>query len=181
MVWVRHFNYLSFERFGLPTPVYVNLVRDPLERVISFFYYRRAGWNIVERIKAFPDEPLPDPEFLRKDYETCVLEGDPECSYIKGSISPETETGDHRRQVMNYCGQEIECASWDSMYALNKAKENVMNHYVVVGLVEMWEETLEVLEHKVPFFFQGAREVFSKNKKKIRGMAHNRHKGFVSE
>ena len=45
-----------------------------VERVISFFYYRRAGWNIVERKLAFPDEPLPDPAFLRKDFENCVLE-----------------------------------------------------------------------------------------------------------
>ena len=42
--------------------------------MISFFYYRRAGWNIVERKLAFPDEPLPDPAFLRKDFETCVLQ-----------------------------------------------------------------------------------------------------------
>ena len=46
-----------------------------VERVISNFYYRRAGWNIVERKLAFPDEPLPDPAFLRRDFETCVLEG----------------------------------------------------------------------------------------------------------
>ena len=45
-----------------------------MERVISFFYYRRAGWNIVEEHLAYPDKPLPDPEFLRKDFETCVLE-----------------------------------------------------------------------------------------------------------
>ena len=45
-----------------------------MERVISNFYYRRAGWNIVERKLAFPDEPLPDPAFLRRDFETCVRE-----------------------------------------------------------------------------------------------------------
>ena len=45
-----------------------------VERVISFFYYRRAGWNIVEEHLAYPDKQLPDPEFLRKDFETCVLE-----------------------------------------------------------------------------------------------------------
>ena len=28
----------------------------------------------MERKLAFPDEPLPDPAFLRRDFETCVRE-----------------------------------------------------------------------------------------------------------
>ena len=46
-----------------------------VERATSNSYYQRAGWNIVERAKAFPNEPLPDPAFLRRDFESCVLEG----------------------------------------------------------------------------------------------------------
>lgn len=53
-------------RFGLPQPIYVNLVRDPIERVISWYYYVRAPWYYVERKIAFPDLPLPDPKWLKK-------------------------------------------------------------------------------------------------------------------
>ena len=74
-VWVRHLNFIDFNALGLANPQWLGLVRDPVERVISNFYYRRAGWNIVERAKAFPNEPLPDPAFLRRDFESCVLEG----------------------------------------------------------------------------------------------------------
>ena len=95
-VWVRHLNYIDFNALGLANPQWLGLVRDPVERVISNFYYRRAGWNIVERAKAFPNEPLPDPAFLRRDFESCVLEGDAECLYIQGSTNSEAETGDHR-------------------------------------------------------------------------------------
>jgi len=56
-----------------------------------------------------------------------------------------------------------------------------MNHYVVVGLVELWEESLEVMEHLVPYFFKGAREMYTQKYKKIRGMAHNKHKVMVSD
>ena len=35
------------------------------------------------------------------------------------------------------------------------AKINVDKHYTVVGVLEMWEDTLEVLENKLPFFFKG--------------------------
>jgi hypothetical protein len=59
---------LTSLRFGLPMPIYVNMVRDPVERVISWYYYVRAPWYFVERKRAFPDLPLPNPNWLRKVY-----------------------------------------------------------------------------------------------------------------
>ena len=37
----------------------------------------------------------------------------------------------------------------------------------MVGVVELWDETLEVLEHTLPFFFKGAAEMFAKKKKEV--------------
>ena len=180
-VWVRHFNFLDFDSLGLATPSWINMVRDPVERVISNFYYRRAGWNIVERKLAFPDEPLPDPAFLRRDFESCVLEGDPECSYLENSIDTAWETGDHRRQMMLFCGQREVCARFNNQEALELAKRNVAKHYSVVGVLELWEDSLEVMEHQLPFFFRGAREVYKNKFQQVRKMSQNFHKGFVSE
>lgn len=59
-------NELFYFRWGLPQPIYVNIVRDPVERVISWYYYVRAPWYYVERKQAFPDLPLPDPAWLKK-------------------------------------------------------------------------------------------------------------------
>ena len=39
--------------------------------------------------------------------------------------------------------------------ALETAKANVVKHYAVVGVLEMWDESLEVMENTLPFFFSG--------------------------
>ena len=72
-------------RFNLEMPIYVNMVRDPVERVISWYYYirsvrklkqhserkwadlfLRAPWYFVERKRVFPELPLPNPNWLKK-------------------------------------------------------------------------------------------------------------------
>ena len=44
-------------------------------QIVSWFYYWRAAWNVVERKLAFPEQPLPDPKMLRMDFDTCVRTG----------------------------------------------------------------------------------------------------------
>lgn len=41
LVWTRHYNFFNPEDFGVPPFIFINIVRDPVERVISDFYYRR--------------------------------------------------------------------------------------------------------------------------------------------
>ena len=65
--------------------------------------------------------------------------------------------------------------------ALEVAKVNVMKHYAVVGVTEMWEESLEVMEHTLPFFFSGVTEIYREQQTHRRNQNQNFHKGFVSE
>ena len=58
----------------------------------------------MSRIMDMPHEPLPDLDSLKKDFDTCVLEKDPECTYIEGSSA--LGFGDHRR-----CGALVKSIS----------------------------------------------------------------------
>jgi len=154
-VYVKHVCFVNFTQFNLPMPIYVNMVRDPVERVISWYYYVRAPWYFVERKRAFPDLPLPNPNWLKKDYDTCVRRGDKECRYQDGD-----ERDDFGQLTEFFCGQDDDCTGFNTEVAMRKAKENVEKHYAVVGVLEELNKTLTVLEHYVPRFFKGAKDVY---------------------
>ena len=94
--------------------------------------------------------------------------------------------------MMQFCGQMPFCTAFNSRQAMEEAKKNVevsfqvvgvvtiviLNttiiviiimkvSYPVVGVVELWDETLEVLEHTLPAFFKGATEMYAKKKKEV--------------
>ena len=47
-VYVKHMTFTNFSSFGLPKPIYFNIVRDPVDTVISFFNYNRDPDHIKE-------------------------------------------------------------------------------------------------------------------------------------
>ncbi|KAJ0178213.1 hypothetical protein K1T71_006036 [Dendrolimus kikuchii] len=177
--YIKHVCYTNFTRFGYPAPIYVNVVRDPVERVISWYYYVRAPWYYVERKRAFPDLPLPDPAWLKKDFETCVLSGDRECRYIEGETHE--GIGDHRRQTLFFCGHEPNCTPFNSLEALQRAKRVVEENYAVVGVLEDMNATLLAFENYVPRFFEGAKDLYWEELNTFNQINRNAFKPQVTE
>ena len=70
--------------------------------------------------------------------------------------------------MSQFCGQEAWCNNFNSERAMMVAMRRVEDQYLVVGVTEMWEETLKVLEHLLPAFFRGALQMYrSKGRTKI--------------
>ena len=53
-----------------------------------------------------------------------------------------------------------ECDVFGSEEGLNRAKYNVEKYYAVVGILEKWHESLELMERYVPRFFKNARSAY---------------------
>ena len=67
----------------------------------------------MDRLNNFPEEPLPDPNNLRQDFASCVLQGSPECLFVSGQGMGDSQAG-HRRQMSQFCGQEGWCGDFNS-------------------------------------------------------------------
>ncbi|XP_063966713.1 heparan sulfate 2-O-sulfotransferase 1-like [Lytechinus pictus] len=66
-----HFAYLDFPRFGSHiNPIYINMVRSPLDRFISYYYFLRHGDNFrpsLSRHRARSNEQKAEDEGLYTD------------------------------------------------------------------------------------------------------------------
>ncbi|KQS44237.1 heparan sulfate 2-O-sulfotransferase pipe isoform X4 [Drosophila erecta] len=178
--YTKHVAFLDFDLLGEPWPIYINLVRDPVERLVSWFYYIRSPWHFGERRNAFGDAiPLPDIDWLKKDFNRCIEERDPECVYEQMEMG---NLGDHRRQSLFLCGQNMAvCMPFNSHEAMQRAKKNVEKHYAVVGTWEDTNTTLSVLEGYIPRFFGGAKDEYYALRKILGNVNMNSYRPGISD
>ena len=50
----------------------INMIRSPVDRIVSLFHFLR-------RKKRFKKKPIPPKEWFMKDFDNCVISGDLEC------------------------------------------------------------------------------------------------------
>ncbi|XP_036336971.1 heparan sulfate 2-O-sulfotransferase pipe-like [Rhagoletis pomonella] len=157
-VFVSHVNYLNFTKYEKPRPIYVNMVRDPVERVISWYYYIRSPWIFVPKRRKSQRE-MPNPQWVNTEFDQCVLRGDKVCTYIEGSTLE--RVGDHRRQTLFFCGHNArKCLPFNTKLPMQIAMRTVEEEYAVVGTWEDTNVTLSVLENYIPSYFRGAKNMY---------------------
>ena len=70
-----------------------------------------------------------------------------------------------------FCGHSIECLTFGSKAALQRALDNIERYYPVVGVLESLDDTMVVLERALPLFFSDIQELNRKSK----GTQTNKH------
>ncbi|XP_017035084.2 heparan sulfate 2-O-sulfotransferase pipe-like [Drosophila kikkawai] len=156
-VYVEHMNYMNLRPLHFPQPIFINLIRDPIERVISWFYYKRTPWNSVKMFEI--TGIFQNRSHYVKSFEDCVLTHDPECRYDFG-LKFKEDSADHKRQSLFFCGHSPICEPFNTPGAIARAKQNVERDYSVIGSWEDVNVTLTVLEHYIPRFFKGSTDVY---------------------
>ncbi|ROT71383.1 Heparan sulfate 2-O-sulfotransferase [Penaeus vannamei] len=83
VAYTRHLYYFNTTRLGFPRAAWVAIVRHPVERLISQFYYARIPSRYLEN--KLLQGRMPSAEFMNMTLDTCVPQRDPRCWYREGS------------------------------------------------------------------------------------------------
>lgn len=154
-VYSAHGWFLDFERWGLPKPVYIGTIREPMARLLSHYDYLQAGPRSA--VSLFRHK-MPGRVDKAPSFETCVR------NYMDGDGSMERVWKClhwANIQLKYYCGYADECKEAEAP-ALALATANIRHHFAVVVVVERFAESLKLLEAFLPAFFEGLPEVFAK-------------------
>lgn len=138
VVYVRHFYFSDFpglRELNVPY-LYVNMVRDPVDRFISsFVYYHYSNLSHIQR--------------LRRSQGINPNEGIEQCLQRK-SHGCETNVMTHY-----FCGNDGFCTNGGPV-ALTKALSNLMKYFAVVGVMEDMHRSLALFSHLLPRYFRDA-------------------------
>ncbi|XP_051868987.1 uronyl 2-sulfotransferase a isoform X1 [Pristis pectinata] len=146
-LYTRHVHFLNFTRFGLEQPVHINIIRDPINRFVSNYFFRRFGDWRSEQNHQIRTPGMKDEERYM-DINDCILENYPECNNPRVFYI-----------IPYFCGQHPKCRD-PGEWALQRAKENMNENYLLVGILEELEDVLLLLERLLPHYFKDASAIY---------------------
>nr|SVE84329.1 EOG090X088H [Daphnia pulex] len=139
--------YLDFTKFGSTAPIFINLIRQPLDRMVSYYYFLRYGDD-------FRPHLIRRKQGNKTSFDDCVKEGQTEC-----------DPNNLWLQVPFFCGHHADCWVPGSSWAFEQAKNNLIKNYLLVGVTEQMEEFVAVLEATLPIFFKGSLKLYRQGSK----------------
>ncbi|KAG5891841.1 hypothetical protein JTB14_030147 [Gonioctena quinquepunctata] len=137
----RNVYFINFTEFDKQFPTYINFLRNPVDKVLS----RMSSQ---------------DGDVKGDYYYKCLTSKQNNCNFKTG------ETYD--LSIPYFCGHDPRCMVLNNEWALKTAKKNVVRYFPVVGVLEEFNATLEILENKIPYFFKGAQKIYEKDIMNIR-------------
>lgn len=129
----------------------ISFVRDPIERLASSYYYLRHGARTATERASFVRR------FGNQSLEECAL-------------SPGCREKNELRywcsiQTLYFCGMHKDCDlnvfGIPEDTAFERAKKNILDNFLFVGLVEDFNTSVAILEQLIPTYLEGAKSELS--------------------
>ncbi|VDK20636.1 unnamed protein product [Taenia asiatica] len=137
-----HFYYINLRRYGATTDyVYINCLRNPLERLVSKYYFMRFGDDHRPNTQR---RRMTNQSLQMQTFEECVEEGGDDCDPKRLWV-----------QIPFFCGSAAYCDIPGNPEALQTAKRRLIEDYLLVGVLEYFNEFMELLAHLIPDYLTG--------------------------
>ena len=134
IVYARHFYFVDFTSYKIKIFSYVTMIRDPIARVVSsYLYYHFSSKKNIQKIL--------NQDHKNESLSTCVRQQHEGCQ--------------HNLVTKYFCGHDHWCQNGDKR-ALETAKNNLKNHFAVVGIMEEMKLSINLMKRILPQFFAAA-------------------------
>ncbi|KAJ8044845.1 Heparan sulfate 2-O-sulfotransferase 1 [Holothuria leucospilota] len=158
-------------RYNGKKPIYISIVRDPIDRLASFYYFVRYGDNKVNL--TIPEqqfrENMKAKNLSNTSFDECVLNEGASCR-------------NPAALVRHFCGYSCQYHNNTARRkSFNKAIANINRNYLVVGIMEDYLSILKVLENLIPQVFSGIASVYENEKRTILEIMKTKEKTEVSQ
>ncbi|KAG1698837.1 Heparan sulfate 2-O-sulfotransferase pipe [Nymphon striatum] len=164
-VQIAHFHYINFTEFGYSSPVYINLIRDPVDKFVSFYYY---SWFL--KFKHERNGKNASKSQISRDttaiFKKCFDTGEEDECRVNIGFN-QTKYTHTKLNIAYFCGHDVYCSTHGNKDALQKARYVVEKEYKVVGILEDLNTTFSVLEDKIPIFFRNIRNYYNEFPKQV--------------
>lgn len=164
------YTHMKFELFvkGNKKPKYISIVRDPIDRLASLYYFVRYGDDVADQSEAG--------QHFRERMEQMNHSSESFNEYVTSrGLSRHSSTA----TVRHFCGHDKICGK-NNKNAYKNAVENINKQYILVGIMEDYVSTLKALEILIPDLFAGVTQIYLDQRKGILGKMRTKNKTTIS-
>ncbi|XP_077971616.1 uronyl 2-sulfotransferase-like isoform X2 [Styela clava] len=134
LLFLRHLHFVDFEKYNVTKPAYINMIRHPINRFVSHYYFSRFGfvnWT-EEKIRKWL-WPM-SKERREMSLDECVKNGAEKCV-----------VENHENFMQFFCGQDVRCKYFTGATNIFQASPNSGSHTKTANKVKPTNETVSVL------------------------------------
>ncbi|CAH1801394.1 unnamed protein product [Owenia fusiformis] len=141
-----HVQFLDFSDSNLKQPLFIDILRDPLERWISLYYFTRSS-GFQQKVHNIPDSDI------NTKLGDCLIRSNifrARCNMPTGCNSAQRQLLlNARKESPQYCFKPKPYIEWFSGHTnayINKAKQYIEKYYTFLGILEHFSESIEALQ-----------------------------------
>ena len=164
---MQHHYWMNFSKYDIEQPTMINVIREPMDWFSSHYHFQMNGWY------RSPGDRAKKKEKSRKNempLEDCIMKEKFMCKknkwrYIEffvgsdaySSLKWQEHTGTSTTSVKDTKNLDTD---EEKRLGVAHAKNRLLKDYHVIGVLEQFEDTLELFEHMMPEFYHGASKIY---------------------